>query len=170
MSGDTDGITEEERKILNCRVVQTFDIPQTPLTAEKKRRLRAQGDTRDRPSRKALTGGVVKVCADKIGTLNTIIYEDMRSETLTTQQLLEKITFFEDPRRAQRLKELERQAREAGAWPRSGPIRMAAKRRRRSKALTSSERTGCSTCWLSGGTLQTFSGSRSRMILSSAFR
>ena len=72
-----DGITEEERKILNCRVVQTFDVPQTPLTTEKKRRLRAQGDMRDRPSRKALTGGVVKVCADKSGTLNTIIYEDM---------------------------------------------------------------------------------------------
>ena len=95
------------------------------------RRLRAQGDTRARPSRKPLTGGVVKVCADKRGTLNTIIYEDMRTETLTTEQLLERTTFFEDPRRAQRLKELERQAREASAWPRSGPTRTAAQRRRR---------------------------------------
>ena len=126
-----DGITEEERKILNCRVVQTFDIPQTPLITEKKRRLISQGDTRARPSRKPLTGGVVKVCAGKSGTLNTIIYEDMRTETLTTEQLLERTTFFEDPRRAKRLKELERQAREASAWPQSGPIRTAAQRRRR---------------------------------------
>ena len=127
----TDGVTSEERKILNTRVVQTFDIEQTASTKEKKHRLKKQGDTRERPTRRALTGGVTKVCGSKRGTLNTIVYEDMRTETLTTVQLLERVTFFEDPRRTQRLKELERQVHAAKAWPRSGSSRRAAQRRRR---------------------------------------
>ena len=128
---NTDGMTKEEKRVLNCRVVRTFNLPQTPATKEKKHRLRAQGDMRDRPTRKALTGGVVKVCANKTGTLNTIVYEDMRTENLTTRQLLERITFFEDPRRAQRLKELERQASAARDWPLVGPVRTAAQKRAR---------------------------------------
>ena len=86
---------------------------------------------RDRPTRKALTGGVVKVSATNKGTLNTIVYENMRTEELTTKQLLERITFFEDPRRAQRLKELERQASVARDWPLVGPVRTAAQKRTR---------------------------------------
>ena len=98
---------------------------------EKKLRLRQQGDTRERPSRRALTGGVVEVRSHKRGTMNKIVYENMKTETLTTQQLLERQTFFEDPRRAARLRELERQAHVASDWPRQGPARTARSRRRR---------------------------------------
>ena len=46
----------------------------------------------------------------KRGTMNKIVYENMKTEVITTQQLLERETFFEDPRRAARLRVLERQA------------------------------------------------------------
>ena len=113
------------------RVVQTFDIVQTTELKEKKKRLRKQGDMRERPTRKALTGGVVEVCANKKATMNKIVYEDMRTETLTTKQLLERTAFLEDPRRTQRLRELERQANAAGTWPHRGPVRTAAQRKHR---------------------------------------
>ena len=74
---------------------------------------------------------MVKVSATNKATVNTIVYEDMRTEDLTTRQLLERITFFEDPRRAQRLKELERQASVARDWPLVGPVRTAAQKRAR---------------------------------------
>ena len=57
----SDGLTKEEKEIQDQRVVRTFDIPQTKVLDEKKLRLRQQGDTRERPSRRALTGGVVEV-------------------------------------------------------------------------------------------------------------
>ena len=118
----SDGLTQEEKVIKDRRVVRTFDIPQTKVLAEKKLRLKKQGDTRERPNRKAFTGGVVEVRSHKRGTMNKIVYENMKTETLTTQQLLERETFFDDPRRAARLRELERQALEARGWPQSGPV------------------------------------------------
>ena len=62
---------------------------------------------------------------------NKIIYENMKTEQLTTQQLLERVTFFEDPRRAERLRVLENQALEACQWPQQGPIRTARRKNRR---------------------------------------
>ena len=56
----TDGMTHEEKEILDRGVVQTFDVQSTTTLKEKKKRLRQQGDMRDRPVRKAFTGGVVK--------------------------------------------------------------------------------------------------------------
>ena len=117
--------------IKDRRVVRTFDIPQTNVLAEKKLRLKKQGDTRERPNRKAFTGGVVEVRSHKRGTMNKIVYENMKTETLTTQQLLERETFFDDPRRAARLRELERQALDARDWPQSGPVRTAQRKHRR---------------------------------------
>ena len=112
--------------IRNQRVLQTFDLEQTPLRKKKKAQLLKQGDTRKRLERKPLVGGVAEVRSHKQGTRNKIIYENMYTETLTTQQLLERVTFFEDPRRAQRLRELERQARLAVNRPvRAAPRRMA---------------------------------------------
>ena len=61
--------------------------------------------------------------------MNKIVYENMKTELLTTQQLLERVTFFEDPRRAARLRELERQASAARDWPQTGPARVAARKR-----------------------------------------
>ena len=126
-----DGLTHEEKVIKDRRVVRTFDIPQTEVLAEKKLRLKKQGDTRERPNRKAFTGGVVEVRSHKRGTMNKIVYENMKTETLTTQQLLERETFFDDPRRAARLRELERQALDARDWPQSGPVRTAQRKNRR---------------------------------------
>ena len=77
------------------------------------------------------TGGVVEVRSHKSGTMNKIVYENMKTETLTTQQLLERETFFDDPRRAARLRELERQALDARDWPQSGPVRTAQRKNRR---------------------------------------
>ena len=124
-------MTAEERKVLNCRVVQTFDVLQTAALNEKKHKLKQQGDMKERLERKPLTGGVVSTSASARGTMNKIVYEDMRVETLTTQQLLERVTFFEDPRRRTRLQELERQANEAQDWPLQGPARVTAQRKRR---------------------------------------
>ena len=42
----SDGLTQEEKVIKDRRVVRTFDIPQTKVLAEKKLRLKKQGDTR----------------------------------------------------------------------------------------------------------------------------
>ena len=95
----------------------------------------------ERPNRKAFTGGVVEVRSHKRGTMNKIVYENMKTETLTTQQLLEREAFFDDPRRAARLRELERQALVARGWPRRGPVRTAQSKSRRTsrrdKAVTS---------------------------------
>ena len=69
-------------------------------------------------------------------TYNEIIYEDMRTERLTTQHLLERTAFNEDPRRRQRLAALEEQRiiAEIGLPPR-GPIRaLSQKRSRRRRA------------------------------------
>ena len=110
--------------IRDQRVLQTFDVKQTQLRKKKKAQLLKQGDTRERPERKPLVGGVAEVRSHKQGTMNKIIYEDTSTESLTTQQLLERVTFFDDPRRAQRLRELERQAGMAG----NSPIRAAARR------------------------------------------
>ena len=76
------------------------------------------------PERKPLVGGVAEVRSHKQATMNKIIYEDTSTESLNTQQLLERVTFFDDPRRAQRLRELERQAGMAA----NSPIRAAARR------------------------------------------
>ena len=123
-----DGLTTEERMIQDQRVLQTFDVKQTQLRKKKKAQLLKQGDTRKRPERKPLVGGVAEVWSHKQGTMNKIIYEDTSTETLTTQQLLERVTFFDDPRRAQRLRELERQAGMAGNSPRRATMRRAARR------------------------------------------
>ena len=146
-----DGLTKEEKEIQDQRVVRAFDIPQTKLLEEKTLRLRKQGDTRERPRRQVLTGGVVAVRSHKQGTMNKIVYENMATETLTTQQLLERTTFFEDPRRTARLRELERQANVARDWPRPGQRR----RRRadlRDGALTSLTRANRDPCgnWHTG--------------------
>ena len=126
-----DGLTTEEKELQDRRVVRNFDIPQTTELKTKRVRLRQQGDTRERPLRKAFTGGVVEVYSHKRGTMNKIIYENMKTEQLTTQQLLERVTFFEDPRRAERLRVLENQALEACQWPQQGPIRTARRKSRR---------------------------------------
>ena len=77
-------------------------------------------------------------------TMNKIVYENMHTETLTTQQLLERVTFFDDPRRAARLRELEAQALAASNWPLKGPVRTARRKRRvtseRDRGLASSKR------------------------------
>ena len=129
----SDGLTKEEKEIQDQRVVRSFDIPQTKVLDEKKLRLRKQGDTRERPSRRAPTGRVVEVRSHKRGTMNKIVYENMKTETLTTQQLLERETFFDDPRRAARLRELERQTHEARDRPQQGSRRTARQRRRRAR-------------------------------------
>ena len=140
----SDGMTEEEKTIQDRRVARTFDVPQTRSLEEKKIRLRKQGDTRERPARKALTGGVVDVSPQGGNTMNKIVYENMHTETLTTQQLLERVTFFDDPRRAARLQELEAQALAASNWPQQGPVRTARRKRRaksgRDKSVTSPKR------------------------------
>ena len=128
-----DGLTKEEKEIQDQRILRTFDIPQTKLLEEKTLRLRKQGDTRERPRRQVLIGGVVAVRSHKQGTMNKIVYENMATETLTTQQLLERTTFFEDPRRTARLRELERQANVARDRPRPGQLRSAQRRRRRTE-------------------------------------
>ena len=130
---DSDGLTKEEKEIQDQRVVRSFDIPRTKVLDEKKLRLRKQGDTRERPSRQALTGGVVEVRSHKRGTMNKIVYENMKTETLTTQQLLERVTFFDDPRRAARLRELERQAHEVRDRPQQRSRRTARQQRRRAR-------------------------------------
>ena len=71
----------------------------------------------------------MRTYSHKKGTMNEVIYEDMREDLLTTQQLLERATFFEDPRRAARLRELERQASAAKDWTQPGPARAAARKR-----------------------------------------
>ena len=77
-------------------------------------------------------------------TMNKIVYENMHTETLTTQQLLERVTFFDDPRRAARLRELEAQALAASNWPQQGPVRTARRKRRarsgRDKSVISPKR------------------------------
>ena len=130
---NSDGITQEEKVIQDQRVVRSFDIPRTKVLDEKKLRLRKQGDTRERPSRQSLTGGVVEVRSHKRGTMNKIVYENMKTETLTTQQLLERVTFFDDPRRAARLKELERQTHEGRDRPQQRSRRTARQQRRRAR-------------------------------------
>ena len=88
--------------------------------------------------------------------MNKIVYENMATETLTTQQLLERTTFFEDPRRTARLRELERQAHVARDWPRPAQLRSAQRRRRRTDgrdgALTSLTRANRDPCgnWHTG--------------------
>ena len=82
----------------------------------KKAKFLKQGDTKERPSRKDLVGGAAQTYSHKRGTMNKIIYEDIRENLLITQQLLERATFFGDPRRAARLRELERQASAARDW------------------------------------------------------
>ena len=129
----SDGLTQEEKDIRDRRVLRTFDIPQTQVLEEKKLRLRKQGDTRERASRRALIGGVVEVRSHKRGTMNKIVYENMKTETLTTQQLLERETFFDDPRRAERLRVLESQALAARACSQQGSMRTARRKSRSSK-------------------------------------
>ena len=137
-------MTEEEKTIQDRRVVRTFDVPQTRSLEEKKIRLRKQGDMRERPARKVLTGGVVDVSPQGSSTVNKIVYENMHTETLTPQQLLERVTFFDDPRRAARLRELEAQALAASNWPPQGPVRTARRKRRvtsgRDRGLASSKK------------------------------
>ena len=65
------------------------------------------------------------------GTINKIIYGNMREELLTTQKLLERVTFFEDPRRSERLRVLESQALKSCQWPQQGPVRTARRKSRR---------------------------------------
>ena len=72
---------------------------------------------------------MVEVRSHKRGTMNKIVYENMKTELLTTQQLLERVTFFDDPRRAVRLRILESQALEAQDWPQA-PVRTARRKRR----------------------------------------
>ena len=63
--------------------------------------------------------------------MNKIVYENMKTEMLTTQQLLERVAFFDDPRRAARLRELEAQALVARDWPQRAPVRTARRKRRK---------------------------------------
>ena len=123
-----DGLTTEERMIRDQRVLRTFDVEQNETRKMKKAKLLEQGDTRERLERKPLIGGVAEVWPHERGTMNKIIYEDMRTESLTTQQLLEQATFFDDPRRAQRLRELERQASMAASRPVRAATRRTARR------------------------------------------
>ena len=77
----------------------------------------------------------MEVCSQNNSTMNKIVYENMKTELLTTQQLLERVTFFDDPRRSARLRELEVQALAAADWPQRGPVRTARRKHRAKSGL-----------------------------------
>ena len=128
----TDGLTAEESKIKDELVVQTLSTKTTLQQAAKLHALAKQGDFRSAPSRKALKGGVTAVYRENGQTYNEVIYEDMRTEKLTTAQLLTRTAFHEDPRRRQRLGILEEQRMIAArSLPTRGPVKALAQKRSR---------------------------------------
>ena len=133
-----DGLTTEEMTIKDELVVQTLSTKTTLQQAAKIHALAKQGDIRSAPSRKALKGGVTAVYRENGQTYNEVIYEDMRTEKLTTAQLLAQTAFQEDPRRRQRLEILEEQRMIAAhSLPTRGPVRaLAQKRSRRRRRRT----------------------------------